>query len=99
MSEEQKQRKEIFSTEIQALLAGILSTTKYFDAKFDYLKVQIDGLRRNQQLMREDIKEFKKDMEYRFTLVDKHFEQVDKKFEQVIASIDRIADKLANRHI
>ena len=71
MSEEQKQRKEIFPTEIQALIAGIFPTTKYFDARFDYLQVQIDELRRNQELMREDIKEFKKDVEYRFTLVDK----------------------------
>lgn len=90
--------------DFQAIIAGIFPNTKYFDSRFDLLQVQINELRRNQEIIREDLKDFKKDVEYRFLLVDKRFEQIDKRFEQVnkrfeqvIASIDRLADKLDYR--
>ena len=88
--------REKLPSEIYALFAGVFPNTKYFDAKFDYLQVQIDELRRNQDVIRDDLKEFKKDVDYRFGVVDRRigelkddmnsrFEQVDKKFDIVIS--------------
>ena len=82
-------------------MAGFFPNTRYFDARFDLLQVQIDELRRGQESLKEEIKyrfadvdkrldEFKKD-------VDKRFEQVDKRFEEIISSINRLADNLENR--
>ncbi|WP_456324712.1 hypothetical protein [Desulfonauticus submarinus] len=76
--------------DFQAIIAGIFPNTKYFDSRFDLLQVQIDELRRNQEIIREDLKDFKKDVEYRFLLVDKRFEQVDKRFEQVDKRFEQI---------
>ena len=68
---------------VDVLVAHIIPTSKYFEARFDHMQGQIDGLKDN-------LKEFRGD-------VDKRFEQVDKRFEQVIASIERLGDKLDYR--
>ncbi|MDQ7032559.1 MAG: hypothetical protein Q9M37_07590 [Desulfonauticus sp.] len=88
--EKEKKLKEQFPAEIFALFAGIVPNTKYFDSKFDYLQVQIDELRRNQELMREQIQDFKRDVDYRFEQVDKRFEQVNKRFEQVDKRFEQV---------
>ena len=41
----EKEDKEIFPKEIQTLIAGIFPNTRYFDARFDLLQVQIDELK------------------------------------------------------
>ena len=68
---------------VDVLVAQIIPTSKYFEARFDHMQAQIDGLKDN-------LKDFRSD-------VDKRFENVDKRFEQVIASIERLGDKLDYR--
>jgi len=89
---------------VDVLVAHIIPTSKYFEARFDHMQGQIDGLK-------DDLKEFRGDVDRRFEQVDNRFEQVDKRFEQVdrrfeqvdrrfeqvIASIERLADKLDYR--
>ena len=79
---------------IDVLVAHIIPTSKYFEARFDHMQDQIDGLKG-------DLRNFRGDVDRRFDSmkeqVDKRFEQVDKRFEQVIASIDRLGDKLDYR--
>ncbi len=79
---------------IDVLVAHIIPTSKYFEARFDHMQDQIDGLKG-------DLRDFRGDVDRRFDSmkeqVDKRFEQVDKRFEQVIASIDRLGDKLDYR--
>ncbi|NIA11815.1 MAG: hypothetical protein GWP10_19340 [Nitrospiraceae bacterium] len=111
MEEKESKNQEQFETaiprEFQAMIAGI-SSTKYFDSRFDYLQVQIDELRRNQKDIKLSIRDFKQDVDksqedIRFQIrdlkydVDKRFEQVDKRFEQIITSIDRLSEKLDHR--
>ncbi|MDZ7699890.1 MAG: hypothetical protein U5R49_24175 [Deltaproteobacteria bacterium] len=75
---------------VDVLVAQIIPTSKYFEARFDHMQAQIDGLK-------DGLKDFRSDVDKRFENVDKRFEQVDKRFEQVIASIERIGDKLDYR--
>ena len=92
-----EEKKEIFPQEIQTLIAGIFPNTKFFETKFENLQFQIDMLRRAQEEFREELRDLKQDMNYRFAQVDKKFEQVDKRFEQIIASIEKLSDKLDRR--
>ena len=55
------------------LVAQIIPTSKYSEVRFDHMQGQIDDLKEN-------LKDFRGD--------------VDKRFEQVIASIERLGDKL-----
>ncbi|MBW2738789.1 MAG: hypothetical protein JRE64_08055 [Deltaproteobacteria bacterium] len=87
----------------QDLIAGFFPTTKYFDSRFDLLQVQIDESRRNQEQIKDQLKDFKGDNDKRFDQVDKRFEQVDKRFEQVdkrFEQVDhrfqRLEDKIDN---
>jgi len=82
---------------IDVLVAHIIPTSKYFEARFDHMQDQIDGLKG-------DLKDFRGDVDRRFEGVDKKFEGMDKKFEgidrrfeQVIASIEKLTDKLDYR--
>jgi len=75
---------------VDVLVAQLIPTSKYFEARFDHMQAQIDGLKDN-------LKDFRSDVDKRFEQVDKRFEQVDKRFEQVIASIERLGDKLDYR--
>jgi len=90
MEKEEKKEKETIPTEFQTLIAGIFPNTRYFDARFDLLQVQIDELKKNQDDLKTALKDIKDDMNYRF-------QQVDKRFEQIIASIEKLSDKLDNR--
>jgi len=75
-------------------VAHIIPTSKYFEARFDHMQSQIDGLK-------DDLKDFRGDVDKRFDTIksdmDQRFGQVDRRFEQVIASIDRLTDKLDYR--
>ncbi len=79
---------------IDVLVAHIIPTSKYFEARFDHMQSQIDGLK-------DDLKDFRGDVDKRFDTIksdmDQRFGQVDRRFEQVIASIDRLTDKLDYR--
>jgi len=79
---------------IDVLVAHIIPTSKYFEARFDHMQSQIHGLK-------DDLKDFRGDVDKRFDTIksdmDQRFGQVDRRFEQVIASIDRLTDKLDYR--
>jgi hypothetical protein len=82
---------------VDVLVAHIIPTSKYFEARFDHMQGQIDHLSENIRDFRSDVDRRFEGVNQRFEQVDKRFEQVDKRFEQVIASIDRLADKLDYR--
>lgn len=95
-----EEKKEIFPQEIQTLIAGIFPNTKFFETKFENLQIQIDMLRRTQEEFREELRDLKQDMNYRFAQVDKKFEQVDKRFEQVdkrFEQVDKRFDQVDKR--
>jgi len=75
MENEIKQQEQIKqSPDFQALFAGFFPNTKYFDSRFDLLQVQIDESRRNQEQIKEQLRDFKGDTDRRFEQVDKRFE-------------------------
>ena len=86
---------------IEVMVAHVIPTSKYFEARFDHMQDQMDRMNSDIKDFRGDVdKKFdavKSDMDQRFSRVDKRFEQVDKRFEQIIASIDRLGDKLDHR--
>jgi len=102
MENEVKQQEQIKPPQdFQALIAGFFPTTKYFDSRFDLLQVQIDESRRNQEQIKEQIKDFKGDTDRRFEQAkdqlkdfkddtDKRFEQVDRRFEQVDKHFEQV---------
>ncbi len=97
MENEVKQQDQIkLSQDFQALIAGFFPNTKYFDSRFDLLQIQIDESRRNQEQIKDQLKDFKGDIDKRFEQVDKRFEQVDKRFEQVDHRFQRLEDKIDN---
>jgi len=97
MVDEIKQQEQIkLPQEFQALIAGFSPNTKYFDSRFDLLQVQIDESRRNQEQIKDQLKDFKGDTDKRFDQVDKRFEQVDKRFEQVDHRFQRLENKIDN---
>jgi len=101
MENEIKQQEQTkLPQDFQALIAGFFPNTKYFDSRFDLLQVQIDDSRRNQDQIKEQIRDFKKDTERRFEQVDKRFEQIDKRFEQVnkrFEQVDKRFEQVDNR--
>ena len=104
MGNEMKQQEQVkLPQDFQALIAGFFPNAKHFDSRFDLLQVQIDESRRNQEQIKEQIRDFKGDtdrrfeqMDKRFEQVDKRFEQVDKRFEQVDHRFQRLEDKIDN---
>ena len=72
---------------IDVLVANIIPTSKYFEARFDHMQSQFDGLK-------DDLKDFRGDVDKRFDSIKS---LMDKRFEQVIASIERLTDKLDYR--
>ncbi len=79
---------------MDVLVAHVIPTSKYFEARFDHMQDQIDRINT-------DLRDFRGDVDRRFDSMkadmDNRFGQVDKRFEQVIASIDRLGDKLDHR--
>ena len=92
-----EEKKEIFPQEIQTLIAGIFPNTKFFETKFENLQMQIDMLRRTQEDFKEELRDLRQDMNYRFLQIDKRFEQVDKKFSEMKEDIDRRFEQVDNR--
>jgi len=82
--------KEHEIQDFQTLIAGFFPNTKYFDSRFDLLQVQIDESRRNQEQIKEQLRDFKGDTDRRFEQVDRRFEQVDKRFEQVDKRFEQV---------
>ncbi|SPD74039.1 conserved hypothetical protein [uncultured Desulfobacterium sp.] len=86
---------------IEVLVAHIIPTSKYFEARFDHMQYQIDSINSNLKEFRNDVdrrfQELRGEMDDRFKQVDRRFEQVDKRFEQMIVSIDRLSEKLDQR--
>jgi len=89
--------------DFQALIAGFFPNTKYFDSRFDLLQVQIDESRRNQEQIKEQLRDFKGDTDKRFDQVDQRFQQVDQRFDQMdqrFQQVDhrfqRLEDKIDN---
>ena len=81
MENEVKQQEQIkLPQDFQALIAGFFPTTKYFDSRFDLLQVQIDESRRNQEQIKEQLKDFKGDNDKRFEQVDRRFEDAKEQF-------------------
>ncbi len=76
--------------EVLTFIAGIFPNAKYFDARFDLLQVQIDEIRRNQELDRLSMRDFKEDVARRFSEVDKRFEQVDQRFDEVNKRFEQV---------
>ena len=91
MGDEMEQQEQIkLPQDFQALIAGFFPNTKYFDSRFDLLQVQIDESRRNQEQIKEQIRDFKGDTDGRFEQVDKRFEQVDKRFDQMDKRFEQV---------
>lgn len=79
---------------IDILVAHIIPTSKYFEARFDHMQDQIDGLKHDLRDFRDDVDRrfdgIKSDMDQRLSQVDKRFEQVDKRFEQVDKRFEQV---------
>ena len=80
--------------DFQALIAGFFPNTKYFDSRFDLLQVQIDESRRNQEQIKEQLRDFKGDTDKRFDQVDQRFQQVDHRFQRLEDKIDNLIERI-----
>ncbi|WDN90562.1 hypothetical protein BuS5_03533 [Desulfosarcina sp. BuS5] len=104
MENEIKQQEQMkLPQDFQTLIAGFFPNTKYFDSRFDLLQVQIDESRRNQEQIKEQLRDFKGDTDKRFDKVDQRFQQVnqrfdqiDQRFQQVDHRFQRLEDKIDN---
>jgi chromosome segregation ATPase len=86
---------------LDILVANIIPTSKYFEARFDHMEDRVERIQNDLSAFRVEVgkrfDDMKSDVDRRFEQVDKRFEQVDKRFEQIIASIDKLTDKLDHR--
>ena len=80
--------------DFQTLIAGFFPNTKYFDSRFDLLQVQIDESRRNQEQIKEQLRDFKGDTDKRFDQVDQKFQQVDHRFQRLEDKIDTLIERI-----
>ena len=95
MGNEMEQQEQVkLPQDFQALIAGFFPNTKYFDSRFDLLQVQIDESRRNQEQIKDQLKDFKGDTDKRFEQVDKRFEQVDHRFQRLEDKIDNLIERI-----
>ena len=95
MDNEIKQQEQIQPPQdFQALIAGFFPNTKYFDSRFDLLQVQIDESRRNQEQIKEQLRDLKRDTDKRFEQIDKRFEQVDHRFQRLEDKIDNLIERI-----
>ena len=96
--------KDIHPGQILTMIAGIIPNTKYFDGRFDLLQVQINEIRRNQEIDREQVRDFKLDVDRRFNetsgkfdhvykIIDDFKSNVDKRFEQVDKRFEQVDDR------
>ena len=97
MENEVKQQEQIKPPQdFQALIAGFFPTTKYFDSRFDLLQVQIDESRRNQEQIKEQLRDFKGDTDKRFERATDQLRDfkgdTDKRFEQATDQLKDFKD-------
>ena len=76
---------------LDILVANIIPTSKYFEARFDHLEDRVDR-------MQNDIIDFRSEVSGRFEQVDKRligrFQQVDKRFDDMKADVDKRFDDM-----
>ncbi len=87
MTPETDEKTIVTTTDLNLLIANIIPTSKYFEARFDNMQDQIAGLKDGQ-------KELRHDMDKRFEQVDKRFQQMDNRFEQVNDKLDKIMERV-----
>jgi len=94
MENEVKQQEQIkLPQEFQSLIAGFFPNTKYFDSRFDLLQVQIDESRRNQEQIKDQLRDFKGDTDKRFEQVDYRLQRLEDKIDNLIERIDVKVDR------
>ena len=94
MGNEMEQQEQVkLPQDFQALIAGFFPNTKYFDSRFDLLQVQIDESRRNQEQIKDQLKDFKGDTDKRFEQVDHRFQRLEDKIDNLIERIDVKIDR------
>ena len=80
--------KDIHPEQILTMIAGIIPNTKYFDGRFDLLQVQINEIRRNQEIDREQVRDFKLDVDRRFNETSGKFDQIYKRIDDFKSDVD-----------
>ena len=83
--------------DVLTFIAGIFPNAKYFDARFDLLQVQIDEIKKNQELDRYQIRDFKADVDRRFSESDAKFEQVNKRIDEFKNDVDKRFEQVDRR--
>ena len=80
--------KDIHPEQILTMIAGIIPNTKYFESRFDLLQVQINEIRRNQEIDREQVRDFKLDVDRRFNETSGKFDQIYKRIDDFKSNVD-----------
>ena len=80
--------KDIHPEQILTMISGIIPNTKYFDGRFDLLQVQINEIRRNQEIDREQARDFKLDVDRRFNETSGKFDQIYKRIDDFKSNVD-----------
>ena len=83
--------------EVLTFIAGVFPNAKYFDARFDLLQVQIDEIKKNQEMDRYQIRDFKADVDRRFSESDAKFEQVNKRIDEFKNDVDKRFEQVDKR--
>ncbi|MCL4428992.1 MAG: hypothetical protein M1276_08425 [Deltaproteobacteria bacterium] len=89
--------KDIHPEQILTMISGIIPNTKYFDGRFDLLQVQIDEIRRNQEIDRNQLRDFKLDVDRRFNETSSKFDQINKGIDDFKYSIDKRFEQVDKR--
>lgn len=99
MSEIDKESQEkiaLSEKSVEILVAKLIPTSQYFEARFDALEqkfdYKIDGLQLQINQLKESQDILKKDMDKRFEQVDKRFEQMNEKLDRILERIDTKID-------
>ncbi len=80
--------KDIHPEQILTMISGIIPNTKYFESRFDLLQVQINEIRRNQEIDREQVRDFKLDVDRRFNETSGKFDQIYKRIDDFKSNVD-----------
>ena len=86
----QGSEQQLLPKDFQTIIAGIFPNTRYFDSRFDLLQVQIDGLRRGQDSIKEEMK-------FRFADVDRRFGEMERRFVEMGRSVDEFKVDVGKR--
>ena len=94
---EKDKNTSAYPNEMLTFIAGIFPNAKYFDARFDLLQVQIDEIKKNQELDRYQIRDFKADVDRRFSESDAKFEQVNRRIGEFKNDVDKRFEQVDKR--